>query len=331
MTFLRTSPLVALILFVCLLATAQAARAADYFGRPDSPPAAPHGSPQVAPIESRIKLPEPFRTLLGKAVVLQSTLNARLRSELRAARNDDSWHPALIIVFSSFLYGVLHAIGPGHGKVVVASYLLTRRSRFVHALGMSGMVAATQAVTAVVLAGILAAFFNATGKTILDRAAAIEMASYGAITLLGLWMAWTALRPGPRRACSCGNPHHDHAHDRPADDHKPLAEILTTGALAGLRPCSGAILVLLFTLANGIFLVGIVATLAMGVGVAITIAAVSVGAFGINRAMSTVGANWYGARWLGRGAAFAGAVVIAVFGATALIAIATGVITPKVG
>ena len=330
MTLLRTSVSALLIVLLWPLAAAQAT---DYFGRPDSPPAASSRSAQSAPLESRIRLPEPFRSLLSKAVFLQSELNACLRSELKSAQYGNSWHPALIIVLASFLYGVLHAIGPGHGKVVVASYLLTRRSRFVHALGMSCTVAATQAVTAVVLAAVLAAVFNATGKTILDRAATIEMASYAAICLLGLWMAWTAVKPGPRRACSCGLHHHenDHEHHHAAQDCKPLIEVLTTGVIAGLRPCSGAILVLLFTLANGIFPIGIVAACAMGVGVAITVTVVSVGAFGVNRAISTAGASRPTSQWLGRGVALAGALVITAFGATALFAIATGVTAPMIG
>jgi nickel/cobalt transporter (NicO) family protein len=328
MISIRSSLLAAVFLVVCLLAVVPTVRAMDYFGRPDS-----HGDARQTTLESRIKLPEPFRSLLGEAVVLQSRLNARLRSELHAARKGGSWQPALIIILASFLYGVLHAVGPGHGKVVVASYLLTRRSRFLHVLGISGMVAATQAVTAVVLAGGLAVFFNATGKTILDKAADIEMASYAAITLLGLWMAWNAIRPGPQRTCSCGHYHQEpgDGHHQHIDPRKSLAEILTTGFVAGLRPCSGAILVLLFTLANGIFPVGIFATLAMGAGVAITVAAVSVGAYGINRALSTGTTVGNRSLWLGRTAAFVGALIITVFGATALIAIVTGAIAPIIG
>ncbi len=76
-------------------------------------PANAVGTPgQKAPLESRLILPEPFRFLLGKAVVFQSKLNARLRSELSAVRHGNSWFPARVIVFAGFLYGVLHAVGP---------------------------------------------------------------------------------------------------------------------------------------------------------------------------------------------------------------------------
>ena len=327
---------VLLLAFFCLAAPPGPARAGtDYFGHPDAATAAQAAQ---TPVEARVTLPEPFRTLLGTAVLFQRALDARLRADLDAANHGGGWAADAAIVLAAFLYGVLHAIGPGHGKVVVASYLATRRTRFVHALEMSGTVAAVQALSAVVLVGVLAVIFGTTGKAILDHAGTIEMASYIAIALMGLGMAWAALRPGPAPACGCGMPHdhhhgHEHAHGHHHDAAPPrsqLAQMLTTGGLAGLRPCSGAILVLLFTLANGIFLVGVAATLAMGVGVALTVAAVRVGAVGLNRAVAATGGGARG-RWLGRAAAFSGAMVIATFGAAAATAIATGMIAPLIG
>jgi nickel/cobalt transporter (NicO) family protein len=321
------------------------AHAVDYFGKPDAPPDGASVATPV-PVESRIVLPEPLSTLLGAAIRLQSNLNARLRTELESVRDGHSSGAALTIILASFLYGVLHAVGPGHGKVVVTSYLLSRRTRFVHALGMSSMAAATQALTAIALVGVLAALFGTTGKAILNHAATIELASYGAIAVLGLWMAWNALRPNALLSCGCvanrqdahvhHDPDHEHEHDstqagRHIGGWTHLAEIITTGGFAGLRPCSGAILVLLFTLANGIFLIGVVAAVAMSIGVAITVASVGIGAFGINRLISTTGQGQCWTEYVGRGVAFAGALVIAAFGAIATLALSTGVIAPMVG
>jgi ABC-type nickel/cobalt efflux system permease component RcnA len=339
MTLSRILAVLLLALFCVAAPPGPAHAGTDYFGHPDAASAAQAAQ---TPVEARVTLPEPFRTLLGTAVTFQRALDAQLRANLDAADHGGGWAAYGAIVLAAFLYGILHAIGPGHGKVVVASYLATRRTRFLHALEMSGTVAAVQALSAVVLVGVLAAIFGTTGKAILDHAGTIEMASYIAIALMGLWMAWAALRPGPAPACGCGMLHdhdHDHGHHHAQDHHhdhvpaaprSPLAQMLTTGGLAGLRPCSGAILVLLFTLANGIFPVGVAATLAMGVGVALTVAAVSVGAVGLNRAVAASGGGAR-SRWLGRAAAFSGAMVIATFGAAAATAIATGMIAPLMG
>src|SRR3546814_6975127 len=78
---------------------------------------------------------------------------ARLRAALAAARDGTSWRPAFAIVLLSFLYGVFHAVGPGHGKAVLGSYFLTRRAQVLHGLGASFLSAAVQAVSAIVLVG----------------------------------------------------------------------------------------------------------------------------------------------------------------------------------
>jgi nickel/cobalt transporter (NicO) family protein len=332
MTRLFRAALLLAVLLITLAPFARPAQADGYFGRPEVAAGAPAVA-APAPIESRITLPEPFRAILGAAISFQSSLNARLRANLDQVATGSRLAPDLAIIFASFLYGILHAIGPGHGKVVVASYLTTRRTRFTHALSMSGVVAATQALSAIVLVAIFAAIFGTTGKAILDRAGTIEIASYGALIVMGLWMAWQAVKPGPR-VCGCGHDHgpghahHDHDHEH-ATTRNSLAQLFATGSLAGLRPCSGAILVLLFTLANGIFWVGVLSTLAMGLGVALTVAAVSIGAVGLNRAVAGRGGRW--SDLLGRAGALAGALVIIGFGSAAIYAISTGTVAPLMG
>src|SRR3546814_20295044 len=119
----------------------QPAHAADYFGKPDGTEKAA-GGPVAAP---SITLPAPLARVLGVVVSLQSALNARLRAALAAARDGTSWRPAFAIVLLSFLYGVFHAVGPGHGKAVLGSYFLTRPAPVLPGLGASFLSAAVPA------------------------------------------------------------------------------------------------------------------------------------------------------------------------------------------
>ena len=274
---------------------------------------------------------------------MQSRLNAELRGQLRLARDGDSWGPALAIIGISFLYGVFHAVGPGHGKVVVGSYFLTRRARILHGLAMSGSAALVQSCSAILLVSLLAAFLELGAKQILAQAAILEIASYGVITLLGLWMVWGVL--SRRRCCAhadeaahvhgpaCGHDHdHDHQHDHDHDRRGDLLRVLMTGAAVGVRPCSGAILVLLFTLANDIYPIGIAATFAMGVGVAITVSVVSLGTLGLHRSLSRLGERRAAlAGRLRQGVALAGAAFITLFGVLQLLGIWSGLIVPMAG
>lgn len=356
MAFLR--PLV--VAFLLFAGALGPAAAADMFGRPEAPraqadaPVAPPSALAPAPAAGA-SLPAPLRDLLGRSLAIQSRLNGELRAQLQLAKQGRSLRPAFIIVLLSFLYGVFHAVGPGHGKVVVGSYFLTRRARLLHGLAMSGAAALVQAVSAVVLVGLLAAVLDLGSREILAQAASLETFSYGVIVALGLWMGWGVIT---RRSCcdhaededhhaGCDHAHHSEHHHHHhhtvghADEHadeggrarrSELAKVLATGAAVGLRPCSGAILVLLFTLANQIFPIGIVATFAMGLGVAITVSVVSLTTLGVHRSLTSLGEHRRAlAERLRQGAALAGAAFITLFGVLQLVGIWTGIITPMAG
>jgi nickel/cobalt exporter len=112
------------------------------------------------------------------------------------------------------------------------------------------------------------------------------------IAAIGALMTWRTLTG---KGCGHDHGHHHHAqhhHDGACCGHHHHHDDAGTGernalfamaAAVGFRPCSGAILVLLFCFANGMILIGVLATLAMGVGVAVTVAAIGLGALGLNR------------------------------------------------
>jgi ABC-type nickel/cobalt efflux system permease component RcnA len=217
----------------------------------------------------------------------------------------------------SFAYGVFHAAGPGHGKAVVASYMFANESSLRRGLVISFMAAVLQAVVAVLIVGVLALALNATSARMKEVANLVELASYAGIALLGAWLVWRkgrALLGEMRKSADHDHSHHDHAHHDHDHAHKPVAKAhahhvhdehcghfhapspaslgegftwrgaLATVFAAGARPCSGAILVLVFALAQGIFAAGVAAAFAMAMGTALTtgaLAAVAVGAKGL--------------------------------------------------
>jgi ABC-type nickel/cobalt efflux system permease component RcnA len=215
----------------------------------------------------------------------------------------------------SFTYGIFHAAGPGHGKAVISSYLIANGETWRRGITLSFASALLQALAAVAIVGIFAAILGGTAATMTQAARAIEIASYCLIVAVGVRLFWAkgrgfltelhaftsarqALRhelhfENPAHVCEHHHgPHHtisahDHAHGEcgcghahgpepqtlagPGGWRRGLAAILAVG----LRPCSGAILLLVFALAQGLFWVGVVSTFAMGLGTAITVAAIA--------------------------------------------------------
>ncbi len=246
------------------------------------------------------QLPEPLRSIAAWGFALQRHLTGELREQLAVMKNTGSWEPAAAIILAAFLYGVFHAVGPGHGKVVIGGWFATRRARIIHGLTASLIAAMVQAGSAIVAVGLLAGILSLAPRAVTAGAAWLEVGSFAMIAVIGALMTWRTLTG---KGCGHdhghhGHGHHDHEHHDhehggaccghhhhapPRDERAERNALFAMAAAVGFRPCSGAILVLLFCFANGMVLIGVLATLAMGVGVALTVAAIGLGALGLNR------------------------------------------------
>ncbi|UVO36286.1 nickel/cobalt transporter [Bradyrhizobium arachidis] len=313
----------------------------------------PFGAPKPAPAAE----PE-VSGLIGWLLAKQSEFYRQMSSTIRAAKSDGS--AVWTLLFISFAYGIFHAAGPGHGKAVIASYLVANRETARRGIALSFASALMQSLVAILIVGISAWILNATARTMCKAEGAIEIASYALIALFGLRLVWVkgrtfiralqATQPVPAMAGvphDHGHHHHDahdhhdhdhghahahhhHAHDHVHDEHcghshgptpselagpggwrRGFAAILTVG----IRPCSGAILVLVFALAQGLFWAGIAATFLMGLGTAITVATIAVVAVSAKDIAGRLGgARDGGGALFMRGIEFGAAALVLLFG-----------------
>lgn len=351
---------VALACVVIVDASAHAAFAQNPFGAPKGVPDSQVGG------------------IIGWLLTKQSEFYRAISSTIRAAKTDGSAVWTLLGI--SFLYGIFHAAGPGHGKAVISSYLVANEETAKRGIALSFVSALMQALVAVLIVGIGAWLLNVTARTMCSTERVIEIASYGLIAAFGARLVWVkgrgffrALRPslktgGPQLAMAHASAHahshshhhrhdhhdhahahahahtahaeadahayHDHAHHHHAhDDHcdhcghshgptpdqlagpggwaRGLSAVLTVG----IRPCSGAILVLVFALAQGLFWAGIAATFVMGLGTAITVATIAVIAVSAKGLASRLAGSRDGSGALVmRGIEFGAAALVLVFG-----------------
>ena len=231
----------------------------------------------------------------GWILAQQQKFDRLMRGAVRAIATDAGAFWSLLGL--AFAYGVFHAAGPGHGKAVLAAYMLANERALKRGLVMAGLAALLQASVAIAMVVGLSFLFGATAHMMRNAARMIEIASYGAIALLGLALVWRKGRafltdwrgqqakPSPASIASrfqcvaADDPAHVHGPDC-GHFHMPDPAKLggafdwrdAAGAVvaAGLRPCSGAILVLVFSAAQGILYAGIAATFAMAAGTAAT-------------------------------------------------------------
>lgn len=219
-----------------------------------------------------------YQEFIQWVLAQQATFHRELVSLVRSISKEGS--PALLwgLISTSFFYGVFHAAGPGHGKAVISAYMLASKAPVRRGIGLAFLCSGVQAVMAVLIILVLSQIFSLAGKA-MKISQFFEVASFAAVGLIGVWMLMRLLRG----KSSCGHDHsHDHQETSCCDhhDHKDHHQEEKTArrsiwamvAAVGIRPCTGAILVLLFSLSANIFVWGLVATFAMALGTAITVA-----------------------------------------------------------
>ena len=274
---------------------------------------------------------------LGVIVAWQNKFHLELQTAARALK---SGGPAFwTLAGASFAYGVFHAAGPGHGKAVLASYMIANETALRRGLALAALAALLQGAVAIAIVGVAALVFNATAQAMTDAATVIETASYAAIAALGARLVWTKGRSfraalqapasaAPTRPGSVCEAVDDSTHVHGPDCghfHAPdpatlgagfsWPDALGTVVAAGLRPCSGALLVLVFTLSQGLFAAGVASVLLMSAGTAITtgsLAATAVFAKGVARRLAAPDSAR--ALLVGRGAEFLAALLVLCLG-----------------
>jgi nickel/cobalt transporter (NicO) family protein len=215
----------------------------------------------------------PAGGLLSAIAKAQRDMNEAISAKFREMETGNASAALLGILALSFLYGVLHAAGPGHGKSVVASYLLARPKAWPAGIAIGTLSSLLQGAISVLIVVLLALIFQVGGLDLMAHATLVELVSYGLIVGIGLWLFVQAVTG---RGCHAHG-HHHHDHECAAHGHGKTRDGTTLGLIlaAGITPCASAIIVLLFALAQDALVVGIGATLAMSLGMGVTVSAVA--------------------------------------------------------
>lgn len=303
--------------------------------------AAPFGAPPPATAASS-------PGLMSWIFAEQAVFYRSLSGFIRASREDGvaTWE----LFGISFVYGIFHAIGPGHGKAVISSYLVANDETWRRGIVLSFASAGIQAIVAIIVVAIAAVLLGSTAKAIGLTVHLVEIMSYALVILIGLRLLYVksrsfliafreltwrpapdlifasapagkafsatsfdlfsprsgvmALRGGQCQLDGCTahgfqcDADHDHHASAWGHAHGPEPAALAGAGgwqrglaavvAVGLRPCSGAIIVLIFALSQDLFWTGVGATLIMGLGTAITVAGIATFAVGARRAASRI-------------------------------------------
>jgi nickel/cobalt exporter len=330
-----------------LLCVAPLGMAVPLLAQEQTEPAAPKIDQRKLLVQPRnadgtLKTPSLWREPALWIMDKQRSFYGAMSLSIRQMKSQSPYAAALTLMLLSFGYGVFHAAGPGHGKAVISAWLLATENELRRGVLIAFMSAVVQALTAIAIVSALLLFVTAVGTTARDVAGFLESASYALIALMGAYLIWTALRPHRHAAAPsfAHERHHHHGHDHHGDDHNrehgadcgcghahvpearqvkgewSLAKAVSLAFAVGIRPCSGALLVLIFANTLGLYWAGVTSTFVMALGTAITVSVIAaIAVYSKKLALSLARRD---ETWLGR-AAFAlrlggGLVIVALGG-----------------
>ena len=229
--------------------------------------------------------------ILLQSAIWQKGLHQQMTQLLQQVKTAPGQAGGLLMLFS-LAYGVLHALGPGHGKVVITTFLATHPARLNITLRLTLLASLLQGSVAIVLVTLMLVVLQTSSRQLHLSSYWLEKGSYLLVIGLGIWIGVRALKtllrqlrprlPITIRALRVAHQHHahcgcGHAH---LPDAQQVAEAVSVKtqlllvASMGLRPCSGAIMMLLFSRVIGVYLWGVLSAVVMALGTALTISAI---------------------------------------------------------
>lgn len=242
--------------------------------------------------------------ILLQSVIWQKGLHQQMTQLLQQVKTAPGQAGGMLVLFS-LAYGVLHALGPGHGKVVIATFLATHPARLNVTLRLTLLASLLQGSVAIVLVTLMLVVLQTTSRQLHLSSYWLEKGSYLLVIGLGIWIGVRALKTLRRQLrprisikplqpqqrlhspikihalraqhqhdahCGCGHAHMPNP-QQIAEAVSVKTQLLLVISM-GLRPCSGAIMMLLFSRVIGVYLWGVLSAAVMAFGTALTISAV---------------------------------------------------------
>ncbi|OEU68877.1 MAG: nickel ABC transporter permease [Desulfovibrio sp. S3730MH75] len=202
-----------------------------------------------------------YSLVLTKITILQKNIRAKMTGFARDVKKDSFGKSFWLFLFFSFAYGVVHAIGPGHGKSVVCAYFISRRGTIRTAAFMSWVITLVHVGSATVTVCLAYLLFSSGMSGFENFNHHLQTASFGLVMFIGLWLFLSTTISACKK-----NKEEDSTPAKCAS----LKEITTVAFVTGLVPCPGAAIILVYTLSTGILWAGLIAMLFLATGMALT-------------------------------------------------------------
>ena len=225
-------------------------------------------SPERKELGKNLRSPRFAQKIFSKIALFQRSLNKRLSELTRQLKERKSAKLFFLILFVTFAYGIVHALGPGHGKTLTFSYFLSEEANIRKGITVGFTIGFLHATSALILVSILYFIIKkAYLHKIENLSSTIKIVSYSLIAGIGLFMLIKNIY-GIKKKKKIRNKENQAL--------QKTKSVIPFSLAVGLIPCPGATIILLFSISLGVLKIGIVSTFFMALGMATTISSVGI-------------------------------------------------------
>jgi len=194
-----------------------------------------------------------------KILLIQKNINSKISQSILKIKKNKEFKVLFWVLLISFFYGAIHALGPGHGKVIISSYFLSRNAKFIEGIWMGLQTALTHGLSSIIYVLVLDFVIRAMVGS--NETYYIKLISYSMIMAIGFYMFIRTV------LLSIGKIHsHSHEHQEIHNKERIILSFFT-----GIVPCSGSMLILFYTMSYQILWLGILIVLTISLGIAATL------------------------------------------------------------
>ena len=212
-----------------------------------------------------VRLPTIASKVFAKIMLWQHQLNNELTRLVKRLKTEKSWEALWPMLMVSFLYGVIHAAGPGHGKVVVFSYFISRRSSIKKGILLGNLISLFHAVSGVIIVLTLYFIIKTTYLSSFEAISQkIKLVSYSLVVIIGMVLLISSVLNVTKRS----SPDSEKNASSRSLNHKG---VLSLALAVGMVPCPGVVIIMLFAISFSLLGLGLMMSLVMALGMAATI------------------------------------------------------------
>ena len=219
-----------------------------------------------------------YQNIIQQLTLWQYDLNRYITSVIKSVDNENNIIASATVLGIAFLYGLIHAAGPGHGKALVGFYFVANKSDYKKAFKMGYLISIIHAISALIFTfGIYFILHKMFRKNFNDFSQIAMSISAVMIVLVGLFIIYEGYKSKKIQITK------DDISNKTQNKNE-----LAVAFSAGIVPCPGVMTIVLFCIVLNKFILGIFAAIFMSIGMGFTISIAGI----LSIALSKKGGNF---------------------------------------